>query len=76
MRLNKSSVVILIFLFVNRILVGLRKVVNRVPISYTMLRVYVSFLHNSLVALRSKGMLLRENNSNYTLYMSRAYAHV
>ena len=76
MRLNKSSVVILIFLFVNRILVGLRKVVNRVPISYTMLRVYVSFLHNSLVALRSKSMLLRENNSNDILYIARVRTRV
>jgi len=43
MRLNKSSVVILIFLFVNRFLVGLRKAVNRFPISYNMPRVYASF---------------------------------
>ena len=76
MRLNKSSVVILIFLFVNRILVGLRKVVNRIPISYNILRVYVSFLRNSLAALRSKSMLLRENNSNDTLYIARVRAHV
>jgi len=39
MRSNKSSVALLILLVVNRILVGLRKAVNRFPISYNMLRV-------------------------------------
>ena len=76
MRLNKSSVVILIFLFVNRILVGLRKVVNRIPISYNILRVYVSFLRNSLGAICAKSMLLRENNSNYTLHIARVRTRV
>ena len=71
MRQNKSSVVILILQVANKLLVGLRKAVNRFPISYTMLRVYPSFLHKSLGAICAKSMLLRENNSNYTLYIAR-----
>ena len=76
MRLNKSSVVILILLVVNRFLVGLRKAVNRVLISYTMLRVYASFLHKSLGAICAKVMLVRENNSNDTLYIARVRTRV
>ena len=71
MRPNKSSVALLILLATNKLLVGLRKVVNRFPISYNMPRVYVSFLRNSLAAICAKSMLLRENNSNYTLYIAR-----
>jgi hypothetical protein len=76
MRLNKSGVVLLIFLFVNSFLVGLRKVVNRFPISYNMPRVYVSFLRNSLGAICAKSMFLRENNSNDTLYIARVRARI
>ena len=76
MRPNKSSVALLILLVANKLLVGLRKVVNRIPISYNILRVYVSFLRNSLGAICAKSMLLLENNSNDTLYIARVRARV
>jgi hypothetical protein len=76
MRLNKSSVALLILLVTNKLLVGLRKAVNCFPFFYSRQRIFVSFLRNSLAALRSKSMLLRENNSNDTLYIARVRAHV
>ena len=76
MRLNKSDVVILILLVANKLLVGHRKAVNRFPISYAMLRVYASFLHKSLGAICAKVMLVRENNSNDTLYIARVRTRV
>ena len=76
MRLNKSGVVILILLVANKLLVGFRKAVNCFPISYNMLCVYVSFLHKSLAAICAKVMLLRENNSNDTLYIARVRTRV
>ena len=76
MRQNISSVVILILQVANKLLVGLRKAVNRFPSFYNRQRIFASFLRNSLVALRSKSMFLRVNNSNDTLYIARVRAHV
>ena len=76
MRPNKSSAALLILLVANRFLVGLRKAVNCFPLFYKRQRIFASFLRNSLAALRSKSMLLRENNSNDTLYIARVRANV
>jgi len=76
MRLNKSSVVLLILLVANKLLVGHRKAVNCFPSFYNRQRIFASFLRNSLAALRSKSMFLQVNNSNDTLYIARVRAHV
>ena len=76
MRLNKSSVALLILLVTNKLLVGLRKAVNCFPFFYSRQRIFVSFLRNSLAALRSKSMFLQVNNSNDTLYIARVRERV